>query len=138
MRLSLTSLVLFGVLLVAVAPIYADDSAIPGVQIRMQVTAYCYSKAKPIMCDHSYSLQWGNRGQTASGKHARVGMCAADWDIFPPGTLFDVPGYGHCTVEDRGSAIRGRALDVFLLTPYAARQWGRQDLLVTLLRWGRP
>ena len=69
------------------------------------------------------------QGITASSKRARFGMCAADLSV-PFGTVFLVPGYGRAIVEDRGSAIRGRKIDVFFPSHKQALNWGRRHLQV--------
>jgi len=54
----------------------------------------------------------GCSGRTATGKAVTVGICATDPEVIPLGTKFYVPGYGMCSAEDRGGAIRGNKIDV--------------------------
>jgi 3D (Asp-Asp-Asp) domain-containing protein len=63
-------------------------------------------------------------GLTATNTLARVGIAAADWRLYPPGTMFYVPGYGVTVVEDRGSAVIGEHLDLFFDTYEEAIEWG--------------
>lgn len=67
-------------------------------------------------------------GMTASGAWARPGTIAADTSVFPFGTIMYVPGYGYGRVEDRGSAIKGRRIDLFFPRHGHALQWGRKTL----------
>ena len=99
------------------------------VTLRVTTTGYCpdYPCVAP---------KWQD-GLTATGKRVRRGFCASDWTYFPPGTTFDVPGYGPCQVEDSGNLVKGRHLDLYFPTEWEARQWGRQSTEVTLTRWGR-
>ncbi len=84
------------------------------------VTSYCPCK---LCCGPSA------KGITASGKRVRVGMCAADKSV-PFGTVYDVPGYGRAVVEDRGGAIKGNHIDVYLPTHKAALAWGAKRLKI--------
>lgn len=72
-------------------------------------------------------------GLTANMTPVRRGTCAADWRVHPVGTVFYVPGYGLCIVEDRGSAIKGNKLDLFFDTYDEAREWGRRKNMSTLV-----
>ena len=67
-------------------------------------------------------------GITASGTKARLGTVAADTDIYPFGTVMKIPGYGYARVEDRGSAIKGRRVDLYFTSHSKAERWGRQEL----------
>ncbi len=73
-------------------------------------------------------------GRTATDTLARRGVCAADWRIFPVGTVLVVPGYGHCRVEDRGSAVKGAHLDLFFDSYKEARAWGVKYATVEVIR----
>ena len=89
----------------------------------VKVTGYCLSKK----CT-SYK-----HGLTKSGIPARVGICAADWRVYPRGTFFNIPGYGPCVVEDTGRLVKGQHLDVFFNTEEEATKWGSQILTVAKL-----
>lgn len=61
------------------------------------------------------------------------GTIAADTRYYPIGTRMYVPGYGWGTVEDRGSAIKGRdRLDVYYDDHNDALRWGRQKVNVKI------
>lgn len=70
---------------------------------------------------------------TASGVWPEYGMCAADWDVLPPGTIVDIPDYGIAVVTDRGGDIYGNRLDIYLNSEYECIQFGRQWLEVQIL-----
>lgn len=72
-------------------------------------------------------------GLTATRAEARVGLCAADWDKHPVGTLIYVPNYGICEVQDRGGAIKGKALDLFFNSRSEALTWGRRTMKVYVI-----
>lgn len=85
--------------------------------VQLEVTAY----------DDSGGMEpWG---VTASGTETRHGVVAAPPEV-PFGTELYIPGYGPAVVEDRGCAIQGRRLDVWMPTRDEANAWGRQTLLV--------
>jgi 3D (Asp-Asp-Asp) domain-containing protein len=99
-------------------------------QMLMEVTAYCACKR---CC--------GPRAQglTASGRRINYNggrFVAADTRVLKFNTQLLIPGYaGGRPVEviDRGGAIKGNKLDVFFDSHEAARKWGRQWLVVTVL-----
>lgn len=65
-------------------------------------------------------------GITASGTLAIEGQTvAADWDLLPPGTRIYIEGIGFRTVEDKGGAINGNKLDVYMDSHAAALEAGR-------------
>lgn len=110
-----------------VTPTEAEDHSL----VTLPVTTTGYCPGPPCVTG-----RWAD-GYTATGKRVRVGHCAADWSHFPPGTKFRVPGYGPCVVEDSGRLVKGRHLDLYFRTAREAREWGRQQTTVTLVRWGR-
>jgi 3D (Asp-Asp-Asp) domain-containing protein len=71
--------------------------------------------------------------RTATNKRVRRGFVAADWRVFPPGTRFFIPGYGEAVVEDRGGAVKGNHLDLFVETRTEALEWGIRDIDVYIL-----
>lgn len=54
----------------------------------------------------------GCLGRTATGKRVTHGICATDPKIIPLGTAFYVPGYGMCSAQDTGGAIKGNKIDL--------------------------
>lgn len=66
---------------------------------------------------------------TASGAEAVQGVTiAADWSIYPPGTVLFVEGLGEMVVQDRGGAIQGQKIDVYFESHDDALQFGRQNV----------
>lgn len=63
-------------------------------------------------------------GITKSGRRARRGTCAADWKVYPAGSVLFIPGYGLCRVEDTGRLVKGHHLDLYFDTRQEAEQWG--------------
>jgi 3D (Asp-Asp-Asp) domain-containing protein len=93
----------------------------------MTVTAYCNGQA----CTGKSP---GSRGYgiTALGAIAEPGTIASDWAVLPPGTRIFVPGYGPGVISDRGGAIRGNRLDVWMPSYAAALRFGKRVLMVRI------
>ena len=94
----------------------------------MTVTAYCACKK----CCGSHA-----RGLTASGKPVTYNdghFIAADIKVLPFGSKVSVPGYNDnkiVEVIDRGGAIKGNHIDVFMPSHQQAVDWGKKQLDVT-------
>lgn len=53
--------------------------------------------------------QCGNtKGITASGHKVRVGVCAGDWRIYPPGTILKLDNKELLVVADTGRKVKGK------------------------------
>lgn len=72
-------------------------------------------------------------GITATGTKAKRGVCAVDETLIPMGTSLYVEGYGYCKAEDRGSAIKGYKVDVFIPSLDEALEFGREQRKVWIL-----
>ena len=70
---------------------------------------------------------------TASGVPPRVGGVAVDTSVIPMHTRMYVEGYGYAVALDRGGAIKGNKIDVFLETSSEARRWGVKRVKVYVL-----
>ncbi|HWE94538.1 MAG TPA: 3D domain-containing protein [Tepidisphaeraceae bacterium] len=114
---------------VAVATVGVPTAAKQPRVIWMQVTAYCACKK---CCGP------GAKGLTASGRHISYNgghFVAADTKVFAFGTKFLIPGYaGGNAVEvvDRGGAIKGNHIDLFMPTHQQAVAWGNKWMQVTV------
>lgn len=108
----------------------------------LQVTAYCACekccgwernwKGQKV---YAYGPHKGERkvvGLTASGTSARKGTIAADTDLYPMGTIMYIEGYGYGVVEDRGSAIQGKHIDLFFKSHNKAMEWGNKNINVKI------
>lgn len=66
-------------------------------------------------------------GVTASGVKTKQGVTiAADWDVLPKGTTVWIEGVGKRVVQDTGSAIKGKKIDVYFLKESDAIEFGRR------------
>ena len=94
-------------------------------------TAYC-------PCEKCCGVWTENRPNgivyTASGAEAVQGVTiAADWSIYPPGTVLFVEGLGEMIVQDRGGAISGQKIDVFFNNHEDALHFGRQEVRIKVI-----
>ena len=95
-------------------------------------TAYC-------PCEKCCGVWAENRPNgivyTASGAIAQEGVTiAADWDVYPPGTVLQVEGLGEYIVQDRGGAIKGLKIDVYFEDHDDALQFGRQEVRIRVVK----
>lgn len=71
-------------------------------------------------------------------KYGKVRSAAADWSVYPLGTLFKVKGQPHTyVVDDYGSALVGtNTIDIFKPSLAGMRHWGVQKAEITVIQWG--
>jgi 3D (Asp-Asp-Asp) domain-containing protein len=80
------------------------------------------------------------RGITASGVYVRRGVIAADPRVIPLGSIVQIttPGYsGIYTVQDTGGKIKGKIVDLWMGSSREARIFGRRQIKLQVLRWGK-
>lgn len=81
-------------------------------------------------------------GITYSGVKVRrdkdtISTIAADLKVFPLGTILYIPGYGYGVVADKGSAIKGKKIDLyFKTTKQVFKEWGKKEVEVQVIRKG--
>ncbi len=91
----------------------------------LSTTAYAGEFHNTAYCCEVYPHICGGNGITASGTIPTPGLtCAADWEVFPPGTWLYIEDVGIRRVEDSGSAIIGKCLDIAVDTHRNALAWG--------------
>ena len=100
----------------------ATSSTATGTTKIFKVTAYC-SCAK---CCGKVT------GRTASGTHAIAGQTVAASGQFAFGTKLNINGKEY-TVEDRGGAIQGNRIDIYMNTHAEALAWGVKYLPVQVV-----
>lgn len=75
----------------------------------------------------------GGSTLTALGTKVRPGAVAVDPRVIKLGTRLYVEGYGFCTAEDTGGAIKGNKIDLCFATSAQANQFGRRSVKVYIL-----
>lgn len=78
---------------------------------------------------------------TASGsilKYGSVRSAAADWSVYPLGTVFRIKGLPHTyVVDDYGSALVGtNTIDIFKPSLSLMNKWGTRKTEITVVQWG--
>lgn len=108
--------------------------------VEVEVTAYYKplpKQKKFVTGSYRREIRLNGSGTTSIGKPVRIGYAAADPRIFPFGSILEVPGHGRVVVEDIGSRIKGKRLDIFVGTGDTGREkamdWGKKTLLVIVL-----
>lgn len=77
-------------------------------------------------------------GITASGAEVEEGRTiAADWKVLPPGTRVYIEDVGERVVEDKGGAIKGQKIDLYIADLDEALEWGRQEKALYVIEWGK-
>lgn len=79
----------------------------------------------------------GCSGFTATGINLRanpnIKVIAVDPSVIPLGTKVWVEGYGYAIAADKGSAVKGHKIDVFVPTKSEAYRWGRKRVKIKIL-----
>ncbi|CAM3927548.1 3D domain-containing protein [Mesobacillus zeae] len=80
----------------------------------------------------------GCSGITATGfnlkKNPNAKVISVDPRVIKLGTKVYVPGYGYAVAADKGSAIKGNRIDVFMSSHKAAINWGRKTVKIQILK----
>ncbi len=104
----------------------------PGqVIVGVKTTAYTH--------DESDHIEYGAR--TAVGtplRHGQIRSAAADWSIYPVGTVFQIAGDSSLyVVDDYGSALVGtRTIDLYKPSFGAMNRWGTRRVTIQVIKWG--
>ena len=97
----------------------------------VRTTAYSHVEAD--------SLKYG-KGNAAGGtlKYGMVRSAAADWSVFPVGTVFKIEGLPYVyQVDDYGSALVGtKTIDLYKPDRATMNKWGVRNVRIKVLRWG--
>ena len=106
-----------------------------------RLTSRGYYASRRVLSMHATAYDPGPRscgprasGYTATGMKAGYGVAAVDPRCIPLGTRLYVEGYGFAIAGDKGSAIKGRRIDLGFDTYYTAKRFGRKHVTVHILR----
>jgi 3D (Asp-Asp-Asp) domain-containing protein len=67
-------------------------------------------------------------------KKPQMKVISVDPKVIPIGSKVYVPGYGTAIAADKGSAIKGNRIDVFMPKHNDAIKWGRKTVTVQILK----
>ena len=97
----------------------------------VKTTAYTHTEA-----DH---IPFGAKNALGTNlKYGAVRSAAADWSVFPAGTVFRIQGEPHLyQVDDYGSALAGtRTIDLYRPSKETMNGWGARKVNIEVLHWG--
>ncbi len=71
-------------------------------------------------------------------KYGKVRSAAADWSVYPLGTLFRIKGLPHTyVIDDYGSAlVGGHSIDIYHPSLSSMRRWGTRPAEIQIIRMG--
>jgi 3D (Asp-Asp-Asp) domain-containing protein len=98
---------------------------------RVKTTAYCHMEKD--------SLRYGRGSATGNMlKYGQVRSAAADWSVFPVGTVFRIIGESnYYQVDDYGRALVGtKTLDLYRPTLQDVKKWGARKVDIEVVQWG--
>jgi 3D (Asp-Asp-Asp) domain-containing protein len=98
---------------------------------KVKTTAYSHTEA-----DH---IRYARGSATGNAlKYGNVRSAAADWSVFPVGTLFKISGQPYIyEVDDYGRALVGtKTIDLYQPSQRMMRDWGTRNVNIQVLRWG--
>lgn len=91
-------------------------------------------------CTESDHLEYGSMNATGTRLRYtdRVRSAAADWAVYPVGTVFRIKGMKQLfVVDDYGSALTGtNTVDIYTPTKAHMGAWGRRNVELTVVQWG--
>ena len=114
-------------------PTQSDAKATEAAHVihNVRTTAFTHTEG-----DH---LQYGS--QNAAGgslKYGKVRSAAADWSMYPVGTVFQIDGDSNIyVVDDYGSALVGTGtIDLYKPSHSAMDAWGTRRVDIHVIKWG--
>jgi len=116
----------------ASAKVYRNGQVDNAKYYKVKTTAYSHVEAD--------SLKYG-RGNAAGGTlqyGSSVRSAAADWSVFPVGTVFKIEGEPYFYhVDDYGSALVGtKTIDLYRPGMSGIKDWGAREVKIQVVKWG--
>lgn len=72
--------------------------------------------------------------RTSTGLKAQYGVVAVDPNVIPMGTKLFIEGYGFAVAADKGSAIKGKRIDLCFNSRSQCFEFGRKKVRVHILK----
>ena len=116
----------------ASAKVYRNGQVDNATYYKVKTTAYSHVEAD--------SLKYGRA--TAAGGTPQYGgvvrSAAADWSVFPLGTVFKIQGEPYLyQVDDYGSALVGtKTIDLYRPGMAGIKEWGARNVNIQVVKWG--
>jgi len=115
-----------------VKPSATTPAGTPGQVIAgVRTTAYTHTES-----DH---IEYGPRSAVGTLlKHGQIRSAAADWSIYPVGTVFQIQGDPSLyIVDDYGSALVGtKTIDLYKPSHSSMNLWGTRRVTIKVIKWG--
>jgi 3D (Asp-Asp-Asp) domain-containing protein len=67
-------------------------------------------------------------------KNPNAKVISVDPNVIPLGSKVYVPGYGEAIAADKGSAVKGNKIDVFIPNKQRALQWGSKTVTIKVYK----
>ncbi len=98
---------------------------------KVRTTAYSHMEADSL----KYGLASAEGGDLKYGNYRSA---AADWSVFPLGTVFKIEGLPWTyRIDDYGSALVGtKTIDLYKPNMAGISNWGVRNVNIKLLKWG--
>ena len=110
----------------------AKTSSVYGKRINgVRTTAYTHTES-----DH---VKYGPKAATGDTlRYGSVRSAAADWSVYPVGTLFQIDGEPFLyEVDDYGSALVGTGtIDLYKPSRAAMNEYGAKNVNIKVVKWG--
>jgi 3D (Asp-Asp-Asp) domain-containing protein len=97
----------------------------------VRTTAYTHSESDHII--------YGSRTAVGTNlKYGNVRSAAADWSVYPVGTVFQIEGLPYVyQVDDYGSALVGtNTIDLYKPDKATMNAWGVRNVNIRVIKWG--
>ena len=97
----------------------------------VKTTAYTHTES-----DHKI---YGTGSATGSNlKYGHVRSAAADWSVYPVGTVFQIDGDPYVyQIDDYGSALVGtNTIDLYKPSKNSMKEWGARNVNINVIKWG--
>ncbi len=97
----------------------------------VRTTAYSHLEADSL----KYGLASAEGGNL---KYGDFRSAAADWSVFPLGTVFQIEGLPYTyRIDDYGSALVGtKTIDLYKPNLAGIKSWGARNVRIKVLKWG--
>jgi len=131
--------------LLAVIPVLLCSCASSSSGAKLKQTAVANTKVIPAVRTTAYThteadhIIHGTRTAVGSDlKFGKVRSAAADWSVYPVGTVFQIEGAPYVyQVDDYGSALVGtNTIDLYKPDKDMMNQWGVRNVNIKVLKWG--
>ncbi len=107
-----------------------DKPATPRIA-NVRTTAYTHTESDHLK--HGVSSAAGGKL-----KYGATRSAAADWSVYPVGTIFKIEGEHHLyEIDDYGSALVGtRTIDLYKPSKASMNAWGARKVDIHVVKWG--